>query len=207
MTNQPKIGVLIEEHFDPGEYRAFNEYLPQQGFEVDYISHLWGNRELTFTSNPTDGVVEESVTVTTEVEDIAPGYYAGIILIGAYAMDRLRYQEKIVPGRPNQAPAVRFLREALTVEGLKIGTICHSLWLFCADPAMLVDRKVTCAHNIVCDVENAGGLVQYDGDETETMVIDGDLITGKHPGMVQEFMEQFVTEIRSSQLVGAEPNG
>lgn len=59
-----------------------------------------------------------------------PHDYVGIILIGAYAMDRLRYQETVLLGQPNQAPAVRFLREALMVSGLKIGTICHSLWLF-----------------------------------------------------------------------------
>lgn len=127
-----------------------------------------------------------------------PHDYVGIILIGAYAMDRLRYQETVLLGQPNQAPAVRFLREALMVSGLKIGTICHSLWLFCADPAMLTDRKVTCAHNIVCDVENAGGVVQYEGDQTATLVIDGDLITGKHPSMVKQFMERFVAEIQLS---------
>ena len=203
MTQQPKIGILIEEHFDPGEFRAFNEYFPKKGFEIEYLSHLWGNEELSFNSNPTDGVVEESVTVTTEIESVSPADYAGIILIGAYAMDRLRYQKNIEPAQPNQAPAVRFLREALTVDDLKIGTICHSLWLFCADPSLLSGRKVTCAHNIVCDVENAGGIVQYNGNQTETIVIDQNLITGKHPGMVQEFMECFVSEIEASQLVGA----
>ncbi|MBL6766206.1 MAG: DJ-1/PfpI family protein [Verrucomicrobiae bacterium] len=195
---KPKISVIIEEHFDPGEYRAFNDFFPKQGYEVEYLSHLWGNEQLTFSSNANDGVVEESVTVATEIGDVSPHDYVGIILIGAYAMDRLRYQETVLPGQPNQAPAVRFLREALTVSGLKIGTICHSLWLFCADPAMLTGRKVTCAHNIVCDVENAGGVVQYEGDQTATLVIDGDLITGKHPSMVKQFMERFVAEIQVS---------
>ena len=27
-----KIGVLIEEHFDPTEYRKFNEYFPSRGY-------------------------------------------------------------------------------------------------------------------------------------------------------------------------------
>lgn len=201
MTIKPKIGVLIEEHFDPGEFRAFNEYFPAHGFAVEYLSHLWGNEQLKFWSNPTDGVVEESVTVTTEIGTVSPRDYAGIILIGAYAMDRLRYQETILPGQLNQAPAVRFLREALTVDGLKVGTICHSLWLFCADPTLIAGRQVTCAHNIVCDVENAGGIVQYDGNQTATLVVDGDLISGKHPGMVDDFMERFVQEIKETELV------
>jgi putative intracellular protease/amidase len=190
-----KIGVLIEEHFDPTEFRKFNEYFPQQGYQVEYISHLWGQPQLRFGSNPENDIVEEHVTVTTEVNNIKPADYKGIICIGAYAMDRLRYQANPKKGQPNQAPAVAFIRTAMQTEGVKIGTICHSLWLLCADPALLQGRKVTCAHNLICDVEGAGGEVIFDGDQTADLVIDGDLISGKHPGMVDKFMEMFVAEI------------
>lgn len=190
-----KIGVLIEDHFDSTEYRRFNEYFPTQGYEVEYISHLWGQPELHFGSNPENNVVEERVTVTTEVNDIDPSDYAGIILIGAYATDRLRYQVKIKKGQKNQAPAVVFLRKAMEQQA-RVGTICHSMWLFCADSDLLKGRQVTCAHNIVCDVENAGGEVIYtEDDETADLVIDGNLISGKHPGIVDQFMEAFVQEI------------
>ena len=193
-----KIGVIIEDHFDPTEYRRFNEYFPTQGYEVEYISHLWGQPELHFGSNPEDNVVEERVTVTTEVNDIDPADYAGIILIGAYATDRLRYQVKIKKGQKNQAPAVVFLRKAMAQQA-KVGTICHSMWLLCADSDLLKGRQVTCAHNIVCDVENAGGEVIYtEDDETVDLVIDGNLISGKHPGMVDQFMEAFVQEIEKN---------
>ena len=194
-----KIGVLIEEHFDQTEYRMFNQYFPQHGYEVEYISHLWGNKELRFGSNPDNDEVEEHVIVTTEVNDIDPSDYKGIIAIGAYAMDRLRYQVSVKKGQKNQAPAVAFLRKAMKAEGLKIGTICHSLWLFCADPDLIKDRKVTCAHNIICDVENAVGDVIYDGDMTADLVIDGNLITGKHPGVVDQFMKTFVEEIEKQE--------
>jgi protease I len=195
MTNiKGKIGVVIEDHFDPTEFRRFNEYFPQKGYEVEYISHLWGQPELHFGSNPENNKVEERVTVTTEVNDIDPSEYKGIILIGAYAMDRLRYQVKVKKGQKNQAPAVAFLRKTMEQE-VKVGTICHSMWLLCADSDLLKGRKVTCAHNIVCDVENAGGEVIYNEDETADLVVDGNLISGKHPGVVDEFMEVFVQEI------------
>jgi protease I len=194
-----KIGVLIEEHFDQTEYRMFNQYFPQHGYEVEYISHLWGNKELRFGSNPDNDEVEEHVIVTTEVNDIDPSNYKGIIAIGAYAMDRLRYQVSVKKGQKNQAPAVAFLRKAMKTEGLKIGTICHSLWLFCADRDLIEGRKVTCAHNIICDVENAGAEVIYDGDMTADLVIDGNLITGKHPGVVDQFMKMFVEEIEKHE--------
>lgn len=193
-----KIGVLIEDHFDQTEFRRFNEYFPAQGYEVEYLSHLWGNKELHFTGNPDEGVIEERVTVTKEINDVDPADYKGIILIGAYAMDRMRYQVKVKKGQKNQAPAVVFLRKALQTENLKIGTICHALWLFCADSDLIKGRKVTCAHNIICDVENAGGEVVYDGDVSADVVIDGNLISGKHPGVVDKFMEAFVKEMEKS---------
>lgn len=192
-----KIGVLIEEHFDATEYRWFNDYFPAQGYEVDYISHLWGQPQLRFGSNPENDQIEFHATVTTEVGAIDPKDYKGIIAIGAYAMDRLRYQATVKKGQKNQAPAVIFLRQAMATPGLKLGTICHSLWLFCADPDLLKGRKVTCAHNIICDVENAGAEIVYDGDQTAELVIDGDLITGKHPGMIELFVKTFVEQIEA----------
>ena len=195
-----KIGVLIEEHFDQTEFRLFNEYFPQQGYQVEYISHLWGNSELTFGGNPDTGVVEDHVIVSTEINDVSPADYKGIICIGAYAMDRLRYQVSVKPGQRNQAPAVNFLRTALKTKGLKVGTICHSLWLFCADPDLIKGRKVTCAHNIICDVENAGGKVVYEYDATADIVIDGNLISGKHPGITDKFMAAFIKEIEQQTV-------
>jgi putative intracellular protease/amidase len=189
-----KIGVLIEDHFDQTEFRMFNDFFPKHGYEVEYISHLWGNPELHFGGNPDDGRIEEHVTVKTEVNNVKPSDYKGIILIGAYAMDRLRYQANPKKGQPNQAPAVVFVRKAMAQKA-KIGTICHSLWLLCADPALLKGRKVTCAHNIICDVENAGAEVIFSGDQSTDLVVDGNLITAKHPAVTQEFMETFLKEI------------
>lgn len=190
-----RIGVLIEEHFDPTEYWKFNEFFPSRGYEVEYLSHLWGQNELRFGSNPENDKIEYHVTVTKEISEANPADYRGIILIGAYATDRLRYEEHPRKGQPNQSPAVKFLRKACETPGLKIGTICHSLWLFCASPELLRDRKVTCAHNLIYDVQNAGGDVQFDGDKTTDVFVDGNLITGKHPGFTDLFMETFVKEI------------
>ena len=190
-----KIGVLIEEHFDPTEFTRFNEYLPTRGYQVEYISHLWGQEKLKFGSNAENDEVGQHVTVVTELNNIKVEDYKGILLMGAYSTDRLRYQAEIYKGQKNLSPAVVFLRKVMQTKGLKLGTICHSLWLLCADRDLMAGRKVTCAHNIVCDVENAGGDVIYEGKGASEMVIDRDLISGKHPGMVDLFMETFVNEI------------
>ena len=199
-----KIGVLIEEHFDETEYRRFNQYFPENGYEVEYLSNLWEQPSLTFKGNDR----QEEVTVKVDFKDVKPADYQGIILIGGYAMDRLRYQVNPQPEGANNSPAVEFLREAVKLmdsDGLKIGTICHSLWLFCADVNLIQGRKVTCAHNIVCDVENAGGIVIYEGPETAATYTDGSLITGRHPGVVEEFMQLFLDEMnqKNRELVSS----
>ncbi|MDJ0615273.1 MAG: DJ-1/PfpI family protein [Calothrix sp. MO_192.B10] len=198
VNTKGKIGVLVEEHFDETEYKRFNEFFPENGYEVEYISHLWGQESLTFKGNDH----EDEVTVNVEVNDIQIADYQGFILIGGYAMDRLRYQPHPQPGKPNNAPAVNFLRQAvieMDAGKLKIGTICHSLWLFCADKSLLNGRKVTCAHNIICDVENGGGVIVYEDDETISSYVDGGLVTGRHPGVVEEFMQVFLKEIETLQ--------
>ena len=53
-----RIGVLIEEHFDQTEYKKFNEFFPGRGYQVVYMSQLWGNPSLYFRGNPDDGVVD-----------------------------------------------------------------------------------------------------------------------------------------------------
>jgi len=120
MASKGKIGVIIEEHFDATEFRRFNEYFPEKGYEVEYISHLWGNDALTFGSNPDDDKIDYHVTVSTEINNVKPSDYKGIICIGAYAMDRLRYQVNVKKGQKNQAPAVEFLRKSMATENLKL---------------------------------------------------------------------------------------
>jgi putative intracellular protease/amidase len=202
MGSKGKIAVLIEDHFDQTEFRMFNDFFPKQGYEVEYISHLWGNPELHFGGNPDDGHIEEHVTVKTEINSVKPSDYKGIILIGAYATDRLRYQASPKKGQPNQAPAVAFIRRAMR-EKAKVGTICHSLWLLCADASLLKGRKVTCAHNIICDVENAGADVVFEGEGTADLVVDDNLVTAKHPAVTQQFMEVFIREIEARSASAA----
>jgi len=196
IAKKGKIGILIEDHYDPTELDRFNSFFPEKGYQVEYITHLWGTPSLHFWSNPDNGKIVNEITVTTEVNDVSPTDYKGIILIGGYAMDRLRYEKAPQKGVPNKAPSIQFLRKVFMTKGLKLGTICHSLWLLCADRKMVAGRRVTCAENIICDVENAGGEVVYAKEGgTVNLVIDGDLISAKHPGIVDQFMAEFLSEI------------
>ena len=193
-----KIAVLIEDHFDDTEFLAFNKFLPAHGYQVEYLSRLWGQQKLTFDGNES----RASISVPLDFKDARIEDYVGVILIGAYAMDRLRYEEQPREGQPNQSPAVEFLRKAVQA-GVKVGTVCHSLWLFTAAPDLLRGRQVTCAHNLIGDVQNAGGIVKFGEDGTALTHVDGNLITGKHPGYIQEFLDVFLQELNSAQPLQA----
>lgn len=191
----PKILVLIEEHYDETEFNVFNKFYPANSVDVDYASYLWGNEVIEFEGNDKTSKVKVELCVSKlNLED-----YKGLILIGGYAMDRLRYQPVLNESR-NTAPAVEFLRKAvqrMDAGQLAIGTICHSLWLFCADPDLIKGRRVTCAHNIACDVENAGAQLVIANGETVDVHADGLLITGRHPGSVEAFDELFLQAIQA----------
>ncbi len=83
---------------------------------------------------------------------------------------------------------------------IRIGTICHSLWLFCAAPETLIGRRVTCAHNIMGDVAAAGGTLVYDGDQLADTVVDGNLITARHPGVTDAFLDVFLAELERERV-------
>ncbi len=197
MANKGKIGVLIEDHFDGGEFQSFNEYFPSKGYEVEYLSHLWGQPSLRFGSNAEDNKIKHFVDVSIEVNDVDLSDYKAIILIGAYAMDRLRYEEAVHKGEKNKAPAVNFIRRAIQTPSLKVAAVCHGLWLLCAAPELLKEYKVTCAHNIISDVENAGATIVYGKDRVADVVVDKNLITGRHPEILDQFMQTLIEEIEN----------
>jgi protease I len=198
MPVKGKIGVLIEEHFDDTEFHAFNRRFPERGYAVEYLSHLWGRESLCFRGHESPHASQ--VEVRKEVKVTDPAEYRGIVLIGAMAMDRLRYEVSPRPGEPCNAPAVAFLRRAAGLPGLKIGAICHSLWLYTAAPELLAGKRVTCAHNIVHDVANAGGVVMFKpGGGTEDLWVDGALITARHPEVIDAFIDLFIAQIERDE--------
>jgi protease I len=199
INKKGRIGVLIEEGFDELQYRQFNYFFSKHGYKIDYISNLRGQKQLSFKGQK----FLSQLIVTLDFKDVKPSDYQGIILIGGYAMDHLRYQATLQPDCPNQSPAIEFLREAVKVMdtgGLKIGTICRGLWLFCAAPELLKGRKVTCVHNIIDDVKNAGGIVVYKGNQTAHIYVDIHLISARHSGAINEFLQVFLKEIESIKL-------
>jgi putative intracellular protease/amidase len=194
-----KIGLLIEAKYVEDEVQYYRQKLTAEGYEAIFISYLWDQPYLLFQGE----VHGTPIRVHTDFKDVVVEEYKGFILCAGGAMDRLRYEKNPRPGQPNHSPAVRFLRTINANPGLVIGVICHGLWLYCADRTLLEGREVTCAQNIMYDVQNAGGVLQYNaaGDETAITHVDGHdsakatMVTGQHPAVVVNFVDLFLQEI------------
>lgn len=191
MESKGTIAFLIESHFDPTEPDACTGFFPINGYQIEFMSNLRGNPSADFRGN--DGV--QVIHVDKDIRSVDLARYRGLILVGAYAMDMLRYEVHV---KENSEPdATSFLRKAMATPNLVIGTICHSLWLFTPAPDLLKGRHVTCAHNIMYDVRNAGAILVYD-KQRHTLAdthVDGNLVTARHPYVMAAFMNVFLDEL------------
>ena len=60
-------------------------------------------------------------------------------------------------------------------------------------------RRVTSAHNIMYDVMNAGATYVYDGEMGADTVADGNLVTGRHPQVLDKLLDLFLEHVNASQ--------
>jgi len=188
-----RIAIMIESHFDDTEPGAFTMFFPANGYDTEFISNLRGARERVFKGNDTD----QEICVTKDLDHVNLESYSGLILVGGYAMDMLRYEVHVDEGQPDEPKATRFMRRAFAADHLLIGTICHSLWLLTPAPDLIQGREVTCSHNIMHDVRNAGAVLVYDRKHRSLADthVDGRLITARHPYVVAEFMNLFLEQL------------
>lgn len=201
IKNKPKnIAVLIESHYDPTEPGAFKMFFSANDYEVKFVTILEkGEKEKMFRDNDR----REKLFVSEPFGEETLNNSRGLLLVGGYAMDMLRY--RVFVGKEDNIPkASQILALAIDMmdEGeLVIGTICHSLWLFTPLKEKLENRerklRVTCSHNIMHDVQNAGLELVYD-EERRMLVdtyVDGNLVTARHPYVVQAFMNEFLSKL------------
>lgn len=188
MSRSNQIAILIEQHYDHHEWEEFRTFFPAHGFTVTPISRLWGQPQLTFYANAEDGVVPGSCVVSTDVTSVQAKDFAAVLIIGGYAADRLRYEEKPIPGGDCQSPAALFLAAAMAEPDTIVATLCHGVWLLTACSSLLHQRRVTCASNVLRDVEHAGAFVIFEDGDLAEVVVDNDLITASHPSFLNHFL-------------------
>lgn len=204
-----KIAVLVESEFIPEEIEAYRRDFAALGAEVHFMSYLWGQPKLTFTSAEQAGSKQMTLEVDIDFQDINPDEYAAIIMAANYTSVRLRYFEP-PPGQPfsadmvKSAPAVKFFARAMANRRLVKGALCHGLWILTPNPELLKGRKVICHEVMLADVLNCGA--QYIPPDTENagVMVDGDLVTGRSKHEVQAFIQAIVKQIQAMSTTEGE---
>lgn len=164
-----KIGILIENRFISKEIQFYMQWLEGEGYQVVFLTRLWGNHSLNFKSIEMD--MDLKVTHSFEnMDDEELKSYGAIIVPAGYVADYLLYTEK--PG--GQSPACKFIDRIMHDKDIVKGFICHSLWIAGPDKDSFKDRTVTCHNNIISHVTNAG--MKY---EDSDVVKDHDLVTAR----------------------------
>jgi protease I len=161
-----RIGVLMESDFFEPEIFYYQWRFAEEGYDVDFLTRLWGQDEITFTGHE----YRAPFTVRQSLEELDLSRYAALIVPSGMVSDRLRYSE----ATDVLAPAVSLLQRAFREPKPLKGIICHGMWLASFIPEAVRGRKVVCHNNLIGDVRNMGA--EY---VDQDVVVDGDLVTGR----------------------------
>jgi deglycase len=110
-------------------------------------------------------------------------------------IDIKKFQALIIPG--GQAPdkmrtkpdMVKLVKEAVKRD-IIIGAICHAAQMLIEAEAVK-GKKATCYISVSTDLKNAGGIY-----EDSPVVVDGKLVTSRHPGDLPDFCRTLVEMIK-----------
>lgn len=180
-----KIGILLENRFIDQEIIYYENRFKEDGYEVEFLTRLWGNKSLKFKGLEL-GMVKDVDKSFEDITDKKLDEYAAIISPAGYVSDYLLYSEN--PG--DLSPAVKFIVRIMKNKKVIKGFICHSLWIAGPIKESFKDRKVTCHNNIISHVENAG--MTY---KNEDIFIDDDLVTAREGGLFAKFARTIIDKI------------
>ena len=177
-----KIGILIEGDFYEKEIFYYEHRFAEEGFEVHWLTRLWGQPSLTFLGHEYRAPLEchESFEGMSDEELRS---YDAIIVPSGMVSDRLRFTQDV-----NQlAPATNFVKRAFAEKAILKGIICHGMWLIATAPELVRGRQVVVHNNLVGDARNMGAIYT-----DQDVVVDGDLVTGRTGGHCHLFARQII---------------
>ena len=177
-----KIGVLLESDFYENEIFYYKLRFLEEGYDLHFLSRLWGNKTLTFTGHEYKIPVECNESFENMSDEDLRSYDAIIVPAGIVA-DRLRYTEDVnkIP------PASLFMRRVFEEKSILKGIICHGMWLMSPVIDVIKGRNVVVHNNLISDAKNYG--LNY---TDEDVVVDGDLVTARTGGHCNLFAKKII---------------
>ncbi|OGP95917.1 MAG: hypothetical protein A2V53_04675 [Deltaproteobacteria bacterium RBG_19FT_COMBO_56_10] len=158
--------LLIENNYEDSEAVYPFYRMQEAGHKVTVVGPKAG------TYHSKHGYPLEAKAAASEIKADA---FGGLIIPGGQAPDRMRINTHMVS----------LVRDAAG-KGLVVGAICHGAQML-IEADVLKGRKATCYISVKTDLVNAGGIYS-----DEPVVVDGKLVTSRHPGDLPSFCKTLV---------------
>lgn len=162
MAKERKIGILVEDHYEELELWYPYHRLREAGWEPVLV----GPRKKTYHGKKGS----YPATADTTTADVDASRLAALVVPGGYAPDLMR-----------RDPALLALVAAMDRAGRPVAAICHAGWVLIS-AGIVKGRRVTSFVSIRDDLVNAGA--EWTDEE---VVVDGNLVTSRHPGDLPAF--------------------
>ncbi len=182
MADKKKIGILIEGDFYEKEIFYYEHRFAEEGYEVHWLTRLWGQPALTFSGHEYKVPFEVRETFENMSDEELRSYDA-IIVPSAFVSDRLRYTEDM----NKLPPATVFVNRAFAEPTILKGIICHGMWLISSTPQLVKGRPVVGHVNLIGDIRNMGAIYT-----DKDVVVDGDLVTARTGGHCHLFARKII---------------
>ena len=177
-----KIGILFEGDFYENEIFYYQYRFAEEGYELHFLSRLWGQNSLTFYGHEYK-VPMECRESFESISDEELQTFDAIIVPSGMVSDRLRWTEDI----EQLPPACTFLKKAFSYPGILKGIICHGLWLTAPITEVIQGRKLVCHNNLIGDARAYGAVYT-----NQDVVVDGDLVTARSGGHAHLFAKKII---------------
>lgn len=166
-----KVAILAENGFEQSELEEPKKALEEAGASTFVVSPEKG--EIIGWSNKNWG---RSVHVDKQLEEITADQFDALLLPGGVINpDILRMNPK----------AVHFVKTFFE-KSKPVAAICHGP-IMLVEAGVLKGKTLTSWPSVRTDIKNAGGNVV-----DEPAVVDGNLLTSRHPGDIPAFNEQMI---------------
>jgi len=115
------------------------------------------------------------VTVDTQIDEVTPSGFDGLVIPGGFAPDQLRRFERVLE-----------ITREIYQSGKPLAFICHAGWVPIS-AKILKGKRATSVRAIKDDMENAGVIW-----EDSAVVVDGNLISSRTPADLPQFCRALI---------------
>ncbi len=166
-----KILIITYDNCDDSEVQYPLYRLWEEGWQVDVAS---------MEKRVIKAKYHFTVEATLTLDEVNVQDYDGLFLPGGTAPEKIRLQPKALE-----------IARAFDKAGKPIGAICHGQ-LILISAGLIKDKKCTCYIGVRDDLINAGAVYV-----NERVVVDGGLVTSRHPNDLAYCMHEFIKLIKN----------